>query len=335
MVPKHGPPDVLRVEERSDPEPGPGEVRIAVRAAGVSFADVLARMGVYPDAPKPPTVLGYEVAGEVDSVGEGVEWPVPGDRVIGPTRFGGHAERALTVAANVFALPEGWSFEEGAALMVDYGTAYAALVRYGSLRAGESVLIHSAAGGVGMAATEIAKLHDVRVFGTASAAKHDAIRSNGVDHAIDYRQRDFAAEVRRIAGEEDPLDLVMDPIGGRSFRRSFELLRPGGRLVCYGLAAVVGGETRNVPRAIRALVQTPRFNPVKFMPTSRAVIGLALLRLWERGRFLDELREPLTTWIDEGRIRPTVAETFPLERGAEAHRYLHARANVGKVVLTV
>ena len=186
VITEHGPPDVLREQERPDPDaPGPGQARVRVRAAGINFADLMARSGLYPDAPKPPCVVGYEFAGDVESVGEGVEDFKPGDRVLGGTRFGGYAELVTAGTGELVALPGDWSYEEGAALPVNYATAYAGLVRYRSLRAGERVLLHAAAGGVGIAATQIAKLVGAEVYGTASAAKHDAIRSFGVDHPID------------------------------------------------------------------------------------------------------------------------------------------------------
>ena len=159
VVHEFGGPEVMKIEERPVPEPRRGEVRIAVRAAGVNFADILARVGLYPDAPKLPAVVGYEVAGEVESVGEGVDSGVsPGDRVVAGTRFNGYAELAVADARAVVPLPEGWGFEEGAAMPVNYATAYGCLVRYGSLRERERVLIQAAAGGVGIAATQIAKI---------------------------------------------------------------------------------------------------------------------------------------------------------------------------------
>ena len=336
MITRHGPPEVLKVEERPDPEPGPGEVRVRVHAAGINFADTMARVGMYPDAPKPPCVVGYEVAGEVDKTGEGVDDVAVGDRVFGGCRFGGYAELAVTAAENVVPLPDDWSFEEGASLPVVYATAYAALLRYGSLQEDESVLIQAAAGGVGIAATQIARLAGAgTIYGTASASKHDAIRGFGVDHPIDYRSADFVEEVRRIAGEKEPIDIALDAVGGQSFRRSWSLLRPGGRLVCYGASAVASGERRNLLAAGRTLIGTPWFNPLRMMPVSKSVIGLNMLTLWDSKGSLDEFIEPLTEWVQGGKLRPVVAEAFPLERGADAHRFIQERKNVGKVVLTV
>src|SRR3954452_19607583 len=187
VLTKSGAPDVLQVQEWPDPKVGQGEVRIAVRAAGLNFADTMARLGLYPDAPKTPCVLGYEVAGEVETVGDGVSGFAVGDRVMAGTRFGGQAELVTVPADQALPLPERLSFEQGAAFPVNYGTAYAALIVMGSLREGTRVLIHAAAGGVGIAATQIARNTGAEIFGTASPAKHEAIRAQGVHHPIDYR----------------------------------------------------------------------------------------------------------------------------------------------------
>ncbi|HLM10652.1 MAG TPA: medium chain dehydrogenase/reductase family protein [Thermoleophilaceae bacterium] len=335
VITEHGPPDVMRVQERPDPQPGPGQVRVRVQAAGVNFADLLARVGLYPDAPKPPCVIGYEIAGDVDAVGEGVESPLVGQRVMGGCRFGGYAQLAVTGADAVVPMPDGWSYAEGAALPVTYGTAYAGLVRFGGLRSGERVLIQAAGGGVGIAATQIAKLVGAEVYGTASPPKHDAIRALGVDHAIDYRTHDVVDEIRRVSGEKQPLDLVFDALGGRSFKQSFSLLRPGGRLVCYGASEVQAGERRSPLRAVRVLAQMPRFNPMRLMSDSKSVIGLNMLTLWDSKGRLDEFVEPLRAWVEEAAIRPVVAKEFRLDGGADAHRYMHERKNIGKVVLTL
>jgi NADPH:quinone reductase-like Zn-dependent oxidoreductase len=336
VITEHGPPEVLREQERPDPDaPGAGQVRVRVRAAGINFADLMARSGLYPGAPKPPCVVGYEFAGDVESVGEGVEDFEPGHRVLGGTRFGGYAELVTAGAGELVPLPDDWSYEEGAALPVNYATAYAGLVRYGNLARGERVLLQAAAGGVGIAATQIAKLIGAEVFGTASASKHDAIRGFGVDHPIDYREKDFVREVRRIAGDKRPLDLVMDAVGGGSFRKSYSLLRAGGRLVCFGASSVQSRDRRSIPGALGMLVRTPWFSPMRLMSESKAVIGLNMLTIWDEKRSLEEYIEPLSKWMADGSVRPVVAERFPLERGAEAHRFMHERKNVGKVVLTL
>ena len=252
---------------------------------------------------------------------------------MGGCRFGAYAELAVTGASEVVPLPDDWSFAEGAGLTVAYTTAYAALLRYGGLRAGERVLIHSAAGGVGIAATQIAKLTGAEVFGTASPPKHEAIRGFGVDHPVDYRTHDVADEVRRIAGEREPLDLVLDALGGRSFRQSFSLLRPGGRLVCFGASEIQAGEQRSRVRALRVLAQMPRYNPLKLMSQSKSVIGLNMLAIWDAKHSLDEYIGAARPSGPRTGDPPGGGRRFPLEQGPDAHRYLHARENIGKVVL--
>ncbi len=327
VLTRHGPPEVLQVQPRTDPEPGPGEVAVDVRAAGINFADLMARVGLYPDAPKPPTVVGYEVAGTVSAVGEGAEGHAVGDRVMAGTRFGGYSERVAVKTADVVALPDDMSFEQGAAVPVNYLTAYLGLVRFGSLEPGERVLIHAAAGGVGIAATQIAKARGAEVYGTASPGKHDAIRGFGVDHALDYTSAGWHKTV-------PPLDLVMDAIGGASFRRSYKMLRGGGRLVCFGASAVISGEKRNLLTAGRAALRMPRFNLIKQMSDSKSVIGLNALTLWDQQGSLERYLGALEEMVADGTVKPVVAESFPFERAPDAHRFLGERRNVGKVVLT-
>jgi NADPH:quinone reductase-like Zn-dependent oxidoreductase len=308
---------------------------VAVKAAGINFADVMARMGLYPDAPKTPCVVGYEFAGVVESLGDGVEGVAVGDRVMGGSRFGGYAEYVAVGADQLIPLPEDWSFEEGAAFPVNYATAYAGLCRYGATLEGERVLLHAAAGGVGIAATQIAKHVGAEIYGTASASKHEAIRGFGVHHPIDYNSEDFVKAVRRISGERQPLDLVMDAVGGSSFRRSFSLLRAGGRLVCFGASTLVSGDKRSVPKAVKGLIATPWFNPLRLSADSKTVLGLNMLKLWDSKGSLDEYIQPLSEWIEAGAIRPVVAQAFPLEEGGAAQTFITERRNIGKVVLTI
>ena len=334
-IEKTGGPDTLAVRDRPEPALESGHVLVRVRAAGVNFADLMARMGLYPDAPKLPFVPGYEVAGDVEQVADDVEGVAVGDRVMAGCRFGGYAELASVGARDAFRIPDDWSYEEGASFPIVYATAYAGLVGIGGLCAYERVLIQAAAGGVGIASTQIAKLLGAEIFGTASASKYDAIRAFGVDHAIDYRSEDFADAVRRITGDEQPLDLIVDGIGGRSWRVGYDLLRPGGRLVMIGASSFVTGEKRNLPKAAANLARTPRFNPIKMSSESKSVIGLNMLRLFDARGSFDEYTEPLMQWVDQGLLRPVVAQAFPLERAADAHRFVGERKNVGKVVLTM
>jgi len=337
VITRHGEPEVLRVEERADPEVGPGELRIAVRAAGINFADLMARAGVYPDAPAPPCVVGYEVAGEVEAIGDGVEGHAVGDRVLAGTRFGGYAELVPVPADQALPLPDALSFEQGAAFPVNYGTAYAALVIMGGLKADERVLIHAAAGGVGIAATQLAKRIGAEIFGTASPAKHDAIRAQGVDHPIDYRNDDFADAAMRITGGVG-LDLVIDAVGPSSFRKDYGILRSGGRLVMYGLSEVQTGDKRDIPAVLRGLARMPLatmpwWKSLSVMNENKGVFGLNMLKWWD-AEGLDRVLEPLSGGLAAGDYEPVVAEAFPFERAADAHRFIAERRNVGKVVLT-
>ena len=237
----------------------------------------------------------------------------------------------------VYALPDQLSFAEGAAFPVNYATAQAGLVVMGGLKPGERVLIHAAAGGVGISATQIAKRIGAEVFGTASASKHDAIREQGVDHPIDYRSQDFAEEVRRITGGEG-IDVAFDALGPSSFRKDYRLLRPGGRLIMYGASEVQTGETRSVPTALRTLSKSP-FSSMPWwkglgvMNENKGVFGLNMLSWWDAEGSLDRVIEPLIPALQDGTLKPVVAATFSFDQAPDAHRFIADRRNIGKVVL--
>lgn len=337
VITENGDPEVLEVQERPDPQVGPGEVRVEVRAAGINFADLLARTGMYPDAPKPPSVVGYDIAGVVESVGDGVTDLKPGDRVFGGSKFGGYAELVTINATDALPLPERLSFEQGAAIPVNYATAQAGLVVMGGVREGVRTLIHAAAGGVGIAATQIARHYGAEIFGTASGSKHDVIREHGVDHAIDYRTQDFAAEVMRITGGEG-IDLAFDAIGPSSFRKDYKILRPGGRLICYGLSEVQSDEGRNLPGLIKGVASMttatlPWWKSMLIMNENKGVFGLNMLHWWEQEGGLGRVIEPLIPLLEDGTLTPVVSEAFAFDEAPAAHRYMHQGKNIGKVVL--
>jgi NADPH:quinone reductase-like Zn-dependent oxidoreductase len=294
---------------------------IEVRAAGVNFADLMARVGLYDPAPRPPAVVGYEVAGTVAAVGAGVDPAWVGRRVMAGTRFGGYAERVVVAEGEVVALPDALTFAQGAAIPVNYATAWAALE---TLRPGERVLIHAAGGGVGIAATQLARHRGAVVLGTASPGKLAAL---DLDERIDRTRRGWW---RGVA----PVDLVLDAVGGRSFARSYRLLRPGGRLVAFGASSVYTGERRSLARAApQALAMLRGFNLIAQMEQSKAVIGLNMLALWDERGTLEPWIAPLRPLLDDGTIRPVVAAEIPFADAPEAHRMLTERRNVGKVVL--
>jgi NADPH:quinone reductase-like Zn-dependent oxidoreductase len=326
-ITKHGGPEVLRVRDRPDPPLGKGEVRIDVAAAGINFADVMARMGIYPDAPKPPCVVGYEVAGTIAELGEAVEDLSVGQRVLAGTKFGGYASQVVVPADDVVPLPDRLSFEQGAALPVNYGTAWAGLIGYGNVQPGERVLIHSAGGGVGIAATQLAKKLGAEVYGTASPGKHARIAELGVDHPLDYTKPGWEKGLPKF-------DLVMDAIGGPSLRRSYNMVRAGGRVVAFGVSAAVSGEKRNLVSGLGTILRMPRFNLVKQISESKAVIGLNMYSLWMDRGTLAPWIVPLRELMDDGTIQPVIAGSFSFEQAGEAQRMLTERRNVGKVVLT-
>ena len=333
VIPRHGPPEVFDLREAPDPVPGEGEVRIRVRAAGVNFADILARLGLYPDAPKPPCVVGYEVAGHIDGVGRSVAGFHDGDRVIALTKFGGYSDVVSVPSAHVFHFPDRLSDSEAAAVPVNYLTAAVALYRMAALAPGETVLIHNAGGGVGIAATQLARLRRATVIGTASSFKHAALRSFGVEHAVDYRSADVADAIREITKGRG-VDVILDPIGGRSFLTSYRMLAPLGRLIIFGLSAAAPGERRSLLKAFGTWWATPRFDPLSLINRNRGVFGLHIGHLWSERQQLAPLMEMLLSELGAARLTPVVARSFPLERAADAHRFIQSRQNIGKVVLT-
>lgn len=330
MITRRGGPEVLKVEQRPSPTPGAGDVKIEVAAAGVNFADTMARVGLYEDAPPLPCVVGYEVAGTVTELGEGAAGQsglAVGTRVMAGTRFGGYAEEVVVPAADAIAIPDSLDFEQAAAIPVNYATAWAGLIGYGSLRAGERVLIQAAAGGVGIAATQIAAHAGAEIWGTASPGKHGELERQGVHHPLDYTKSGWE---RDLPG----MDLIMDAVGGESFNRSYGLLRPGGRLVAFGASSVMQGEKRNMLKAApKALRMLRGFNLIDQMGQSKAVIGLNMLRLWEDRGTLGPWIEPISELLAEGVVKPVVSDVVRFDDAPEAHRIIGERRNVGKVVL--
>jgi len=333
-IPKAGPPEVLEVREAPDPTPATGEMRVRVEATGVNFADIMGRLGIYPDLPKMPVVVGYEVAGRVDAVGDGVERAWVGRDVLAATRFGGYADVVCVPAIQVFERPPGMSARDGAALPVNYLTAYQMVEIMGGLRAGQTVLVHSAGGGVGIAATQLAKRLGATVIGTASRAKHERLRALGVDHLIDYRSEDFERRARELTGGGG-VDLVLDAVGGDSFKKSFRTLAPTGRLAMFGISSAATGKQRSLVAFARTALAMPwlQFNPLALIGQNKGVFGVNLLHLWGELARIRSWMDALLGYYRDGAIKPLVAEVFPFDRAAAAHHYIQDRQNVGKVLL--
>ena len=331
-IPKHGAPDVLEVRESEDPQPGAGEVRVRVRACGLNFAEVMARQGLYPDAPKPPMVVGYEVAGEIDAVGDGVPGDRVGKRVLAMIRFGGHADTVCVGDEQYFEMPASMSFEEGAALPVNYLTAYHMLFEVFRVRSGDHVLIHMAAGGVGTAVCQLCRgIEGVTTYGTASAKKHDYVRGHGCDHVIDYRSVDYVNAIHELTAGKG-VDLVMDPLGGNDWKKGYSILRPAGMLIAFGWANMSVGNKRKLGRIIGELTSIPFYTPGKLMNDNKGVAGVNMGHMWDEVELLRREMDALVKLYTAGKIKPHVDQVFSFEQAAEAHRYLEQGKNVGKVV---
>jgi NADPH:quinone reductase-like Zn-dependent oxidoreductase len=331
-IPKTGEPEVLEVREAPDPEPVAGEVRVRVRASGINFADVLARMGLYPDAPPLPAVVGYEVAGIVDGVGDGVDGFADGDRVLVFTRFGGYSDVLCAPAGFVAPIPEELDFGGAASIPVNWLTAWLMLVRLGAVRAGDKVLVHACAGGVGTAAVQICRHFGAEVIGTASPGKHDRLHQMGVSHCIDYRTQDFETEVRRVTGGRG-VDIVLDAVGGESFKKSYRALASLGRLYVFGVSSFAPGTRRSMVAALTGMWKMPSFKPLALMNFNKGVHGVNLGHLWDRGPELRSILAEMLALFAEGSFEPVVDRSFRFDEAAAAHRYIQERKNFGKVLL--
>lgn len=310
-ISRAGPPEVLVAREIPDPPVESGSVVIEVKAVGVNFADVMGRMGLYPDAPPIPYVPGYEVAGLCE-----------GKPVVALTRFRGYATRVVVRREQIFPLPETLTLVEGAAIPVNYATAWVALEDMARVRKGDRVLVEQGAGGVGVAALQICLRAGAEFVGVVSSKeKIDFLRSHG------------GGAVLRDGPIEGPFDAILDPTGASALDRDFGLLRPGGRIVLYGASEYVSGRKRKLLSTAWKYLRRPKIDPYDLCNRSRGIFGLNMLTYGAEGtkRAMDRLMEGAR----EGWVKPHVGATFPLEKAAEAHEYIQGRKNVGKVVLTV
>ena len=334
---RRGPPEVMVERETAIPEPSPEEVRIRVRAAGVNFADLLQRLGLYGNAPKMPYIPGFEVSGEVSAVGTEASGFKEGDKVVALTRFGGYAEEVCAPRIAVLPVPADLDLVVAASIPVNYLTAWICLKTMGNLRHGERVLVHNGAGGVGTAAVQLAREDGAEIFATASSEeKLELLRNLGVHHPINYRTSDFSQQIRRISGERS-IDVILDAVGGETTLAGYKLLAPLGRLISYGMFEAAPTANRNPFRAWRAWRRTPRFNPIQMIGRNTGVFGFHLALLQGKEHLVAEAFEQILEMVMAGRLQPIISESFPLTAtgAAEAHRFIHERRNMGKVLLVV
>jgi NADPH:quinone reductase-like Zn-dependent oxidoreductase len=327
-----GGPEKLVVRDAPDPQPGAGTVRIRVRASGINFADILARKGLYPDAPKIPCVVGYEVSGTVDAVGDGVDRAWIGRDVLAMTRFGGYADVVVAPLDQVFDKPASLSFEQAAAIPVNYLTAWQLLVTMGALKADETVLIHNAGGGVGLAAIDVARHIGARIIGTASAGKHGFLKQRGLHEAIDYRSRDWSPEVARLTDKRG-VELVTDPLGGNHWKKSYAALRSTGRLGMFGISVASESKLIGPLRLLPVALGMPFFHPIALMNSNRSVFGVNLGHMWHETAMLRPWMQSILKGVADGWVRPHVDRAFGFAQAGEAQTYMEQRRNTGKVVL--
>ena len=326
----------LQLRETPVPEPQGTQVRVRVHAFGLNFADILARTGMYPDAPRLPFVPGYEVAGVVDAVGPDCTEVRPGMRVAALTDFGGYAEAALADERVVVEIPDGMPWPDAASVPVAATTAWLALRGLTTLRAGDRVLIHAAAGGVGIMAAQLALDAGCEVFGTVgSDAKVEFLRGLGVHHPMNHRVADVEACVRKATGGQG-LDLVLDSLGGESISTSVRMLAASGRVVSIGIASMTPRTTRNVVSAGIGLLRAPLLHPYEMLAEGKGFLGINVRRIAAaRPALIAEGLRAVFQLVSAGRLRPQIDSVYPIERTSDAHQRLHGRQSIGKLVVTV
>ncbi|GAB4221674.1 MAG: medium chain dehydrogenase/reductase family protein [Salibacteraceae bacterium] len=330
-----GPADqAFELNEIPDPTPGPNQVLISVSHSGLNFADVMARKGLYNDRPELPCVLGYEVVGYVEQCGEAVSRLKQGDRVLAFTHFGGYASKAIAEERAIVKIGDEVDGAEATALATQYCTAWFAACMMVNLQPNDRVLIHAAAGGVGTALVQIAKWKGCEVIGTAgSEQKMEYLKSMGVDHPVNYRQEDFVKAVNKLLNG-DRVDVVFDPIGGKSFRKSFSLCGSGGRIVSFG-ASEWSSSKGNFLDKIKLALGFGVYHPIALLMKSKSIIGLNMLRIAEnRPAYLERCMSEVVRHYQSGVLKPKVDSVYPAEKVALAHQRLEGRQSIGKIALT-
>ena len=331
---KYGSVEHLSLIEKLDEIPLENQVRIRVKASGVNFADILARKGMYPAAPPLPSVVGYEVSGSIDAVGENVSEEWLGKAVIALCHFQGYADTVYVPLQQIFLKPERLTFEQAAALPVNYLTAWQLLVVVGSLSKEETILIQNVGGGVGLAALQIAKHIGAKTIGTASQNKHDFLKTQGLDHAVDYRKPNWSKMVMQHT-QNKGVELIIDPLGSKSWKESYALLRSTGRMGIFGISEVTIGGGWRFFKLLKEVLTMPKFKPLDLMDKNKSVFGVNLGNLWDESEKVALWMNAILKGVEEGWINPTVDTTFPLSKVGEAHTYIENRKNKGKVVLVV
>ena len=330
---KYGPAETaFEIREVEKPKPGPSQVLIKVEAFGLNFADIAARYGKYRGAPPLPSLLGYDVVGQVEKCGANVKNLTIGDRVTALTLFGGYAEFAIAENGVANKIPESISAGVAVALATQYCTAYFLSDRITNIQENEKVLIHAAAGGVGTALVQMALHKKCIVYGTCSSPeKMEYLQINGVHHPINHRKKDFAETIRSLVGDKG-LDVVFNPIGGKSLKQGYRLLGAGGRLVSYGVSSLNSQKT--IFGKLKDLWQFGIYHPVQFLSNSKGVIGVNMLKIAEeKPEKIARVMQEVIQLQQEGILRPHVGGKYSINQLVEAHTFLESGKSMGKIVV--
>ncbi len=325
--------EAFEIRETSIPKVKAGEVLIKVKVSGLNFADVMARRGIYGDAPPLPAVLGYDVAGTIEEIGEGVEGFEIGQMVTAMTRFGGYAEYVTTSADGAAPIPKGWDAAKATTLTTQASTAIVCAEEVLCLYPGDNVLIQGASGGVGRILVQYAKYKGCTVFATASTSKQDYLKEIGVDYPIDYLTEDFSQKIPKIL-KDKKLDVVFDNLGGKRYKQGLKLLGPCGKIVSYGAADQNKGSKTSKWGAIKVGLGFGFHSPVGLVGQSKAMIGVNMLRIADhKPHILKKALLRVIELCEAGIIDPRLDKVFPAEKIADAHDYLESRKSKGKVVI--
>lgn len=332
LVRKGDPSKAFEIREVPTPTIKEGEVLIKVEGFGLNFADVMARLGLYADAPPMPSILGYDVTGRVVEVAPDITHLKVGDRVTAMTRFGGYAKYVAAMGMGTAKISDDMPVGEATALTTQYCTAYYAAVEVVNLHEGDKVLIHSAAGGVGTALLQYAKYKNCEIFATAgSDAKVKMLEEAGVHHAINYSTDDFEKAIHTATGGLG-VDVIFDAVGGSYMKKGFRSLAPGGKIVCYGAADI---SDKNIFGKISTLLSFGIYHPIQFMNSSKSLIGVNMLRIADsKPATLKRCLDNVIKLCESGVFKPQVGKVFPVSQIGDAHAFLESRKSTGKITVT-
>ena len=332
ILTKYGAPEVLKVKELKDLEPLNNEVRIKVHYAGINFAEIMARMKLYPGGPKPGGILGGEVSGVIDKLGDNVKGLNIGDKVMGLTLGGSYTSQTCIEANSIIPLPDNFNLDEAAAFPVTYITAYMMMFDLGNLQDGDTFLIHGAGGGVGTAAIQLAKTKNIKIIGTSSSWKHDRLMKMGVDKCIDYNVDNTEKEIMDFTNDKG-VDLVIDPLGAKNWKLSYRVLAKMGKLIIYGDQNFVKGDKLKPLVVIKEMYSMPKYKPMDLMANNKAVMGYHLGRFKGHEWKVQRSIRNLIKLVNDNDLHPIIDSKFSFEDAPKAHRHIQSRKNFGKVLL--